>query len=116
MSIITDQCLCFRLSKVIERPIHNRMSQFLYNQNLLRKGKSTKLYIDHAINEIIQKLHKKELVAGLYFDISNALDMVGHNLLVDEFETYGIRGTEHKFVKCYYLSGRYQIISIHAGR
>ena len=76
-----------------------------------RKGYST----EQALLEITDKLNSaidnKQITYGLFLDFSKAFDTVGHDILLSELYTYGIRGTPFKWFKSY-LCYRTQFLKI----
>jgi hypothetical protein len=46
-------------------------------------------------------LDNKEVCVGLFLDLSKALDMVNHNILLKKLDTYGIRRIAHQWVASY---------------
>ena len=47
--------------------------------------------IFEAFTSILEQLDKGKTVAGIYFDLSRAFDMVDHELLLYKLECYGVR-------------------------
>lgn len=105
-------------SKIYERVIYNRLIQYLSKNNLISThqygflpGKSTTAAICDSLNSIINNLDSKMLVAGMYFDLSKAFDLIDHNILIEKLEKIGVRGIALELFKSY-LSDRTQRIAV----
>ena len=100
---------CF--SKFLERIIYNRISDFVNKKDILymhqygfRKNHSTCLAMLHLIDNITSSLDRKELVMGIFLDLSKAFDTVDHEILFDKLYFYGIRGIALDWVKSYFYN------------
>ena len=109
-------------SKILERAVHNRVSNFLHSQNLLYKsqyGFRTNHSTEHALieiqNTIIQNLKNNKITAGIFLDLSKAFDCIDHTILLTKLENYGIRGTSLKWFESY-LSNRYQYVVLNKSK
>lgn len=80
-------------------------------QNGFQKEKSINLAIYQNIFGILKSIEMKEIVVGVYCDLSRAFDCVDHGLLLDKLERCGIRGTVRDWFESY-LTDRYQCVSI----
>ena len=108
--------LCI-LSKVFEKIMYNRLSDFITKLELLyefqfgfRKKHST--YLAHLIllDKLTNSLDNGEKVIGIYLDFSKAFDTVNHDILLQKLYHYGIRGNAYEWFKSY-LTGRVQYVT-----
>jgi hypothetical protein len=105
--------LLLSLSKVLEIMMFNR-SNHLHSNRIIaseqfgfRNGITTENAIFSLINTMLTSLNNKQLIAGLFCDLSKAFDSVSHSILLQQFAYYGARGTCHNWFK-YYLTNRQQ--------
>jgi len=105
-------------SKIFEKIMHQRVSNFLDKNNALhenqygfRSGRSCEHALLLAQNEIASALNKKQIAMLLLIDFSKAFDMVDHNILLHKLQHYGIRGIAHTWFKSY-LEGRKQYVEL----
>lgn len=105
-------------SKIFEKIMHKRVSNFLENNNILydmqygfRSGRSCEHAILKAKNEILAALSKKQIAMLLLIDFSKAFDLVDHDILLEKLHNYGIRGIAHKWFQSY-LHNREQFVNI----
>ena len=105
-------------SKIFEKLMHKRLSQFLEICEVLfcmqfgfRTGHST----DHALISLTEtiksSLDKNRFGCGIFIDLQKAFDTVNHDILLKKLEHYGIRGTALSWFQSY-LSNRKQFVSI----
>ena len=73
-----------------------------------QKYNSVSHEINFSVNKIIDKIKIRNLVLGIFFDISKAFDTIYQSKLVVKLENYGIRNTTLKLLTNY-LSNRLQI-------
>jgi len=62
---------------------------------------STDNAIYQLTNNILKALDNKQLVGGMFCDLSKAFDCVDHETLLNKLEYYGVRGTANKLIKSY---------------
>src|SRR6218665_536568 len=103
---------CF--SKILERAVHNRLSDFmesnaiLYNKQFgFRKNHSTTHAIIEVVDKITEALDQGKITIGVFLDLSKAFDTIKHDILFKKLEHYGIRGLALKWLKSY-LTDRFQ--------
>ena len=102
------------ISKILERIIHNKISHFLYSNNLLsncqfgfRPQSSTQEALLSVTNSWHQMLTKHHQVVTIFFDVRKAFDSVPHNHLISSIAEIGISGSLLKWLSDY-LTGRKQ--------
>ena len=106
------------INKIFEKLLAKRIYSFLEKNHILyefqygfRKGHST----SHALTEIADKIklaiEDKELICGIFLDLSKAFDTVDHKILLSKLEHYGIRGSAFSLLKSY-LTDRKQYVQI----
>ena len=95
-------------SKVFERVIYNRLLDYFLRNNLFYINQHgfipkrlTITSIFQSVNFVLDQLDKKQLVSGVYFDLSKAFDLVNHELLLQKLEYYGVRGIANDLIKSY---------------
>jgi hypothetical protein len=106
------------LSKMFEMLVYNRVVSFLNEYNLIsdaqngfREKKSTYTAIQTFIGDIRKTLDNKQLAMGIFLDLSKALDVINHNLLLAKLELYRLRGKIHMWLSSY-LTDRTQFVEI----
>jgi hypothetical protein len=82
--------------------MYNKLMTFLTQNNILtegqngfRKGKSTLTASQSFIESIEEAIDSGLHVIGLFFDLSKAYDVIDHDILLDELDSYGIRGVSN---------------------
>ena len=108
------------LSKVFEKIVHCRLSNFLEKLNVLtnsqygfRKGMSTIQAVMSNLQYVYEGLDEGSTVISLFLDFSKAFDCIDHKILLRKLERYGIRGIVLQWFKSY-LSDRKQFVSINS--
>ena len=104
------------LSKLFEIIIQRRMVKFLFKQHFFSENqfgflpsRNTSEALQSHISHIVNNLENKNMVLGLYLDISKAFDTVNHTILLDKLYKAGFRGSFHSWLKSY-LSDRVQCV------
>ena len=110
--------LISNLAKILEKIIHNRITNFINkceilakNQYGFRKNKSTKDALSLITNAIYDKLDKSTRIAITFLDLAKAFDTVNHQILLDKLYNYGIRGRASNLIKSY-LGNRLQKVKL----
>ena len=105
-------------SKILEKIMYNRLSNFLETNNLLspqqfgfRKSHSTVHPLTLFVNQISNALNKKTHAIAIFCDIKKAFDTVQHPILLKKLYNMGIRGTELLWFQDY-LCNRKQYVSV----
>ena len=105
------------LSKIFEKAMYNRLTDFLETQKLLmekqfgfRKDHSTYMALMLLVDNLIKSLENGEYVLGVFLDFSKAFDTVDHAILLSKLYHYGIRGPALTWFQSY-LSGRQQFVT-----
>ena len=95
-------------SKIIEKIVHNRLSVFFYDNNVLdpkqggfRKGHSTIETIANFTNDVFNGINNGVLTTACFIDMAKAFDTVNHEILCKKLEKLGIIGTIFKWIKSY---------------
>ena len=116
-----DICENYRLisllspfSKIFEKCIHHRLTQYLEKKKLLnvnqyrfRPNSSTSHAVSEICDNFFDNLDKGYTTCGLFLDLAKAFDTVDHNILSSKLAKYGIRGLPHQLLKSY-LTNRKQ--------
>lgn len=104
-------------SKLFEILICNRLKQHLTNNNIIaeeqfgfREGASTQKAIFTLTDYIYKAWNNKELVVGIFCDLTKAFDCVNHDLLIRKLEHYGIKGSILKLLQTYLYRRKQRII------
>lgn len=106
------------ISKILERVINKRLTDFLERNNLLspsqfgfRTGRSTDDAVLELTEFVARSLDDGDKVMGIFLDLAKAFDTVSVSALLDRLESIGVRGLSHQlFVS--YLSNRFQAVKI----
>ena len=106
------------LSKILEKILHNVISLFLEQNDILypfqfgfRKKHGTYMPIAHLYDEITNHLQKGEVTCMLYLDLKKAFDTVCIEILLSKLYHIGVRGPLHEIISSY-LENRYQITKV----
>ena len=107
------------LSKVFEKAVHYQLLQFLETNKLLsdsqfgfRKYRSTKLAAALLCDNIRKEMNNGNMIGVVPFEhLSKAFDTIGHGLLLNKLNTYGVSEQELNWFTDY-LFNRTQIVEI----
>ena len=110
------------LSKVFEKCLHSRLSNFFNSHNILyhnqfgfRSNSSTENAVLKICNEIYTSVNNKEIVCSIFLDFKKAFDTVNHQILLKKLPNYGVRGRVLKLLNSY-LSNRKQYTLVNGTR
>ena len=91
-------------SKLLERVVYNRLSEFLNECNVLYEkqfGFRSKHSISDATaylaSELYQTLDDGDKAICAFMDLSKAFDTLNINILLTKLEHHGVRGVENKW-------------------
>ena len=106
------------LSKIIEKLMYNRITQFLeynkiiyYKQFGFRKNFSTAYAIISLIENVQSAHDNNNFACRILIDLEKAFQIVDHNILLSKLNYYRVRGIENDCFKSY-LNIRSQFVSI----
>ena len=104
------------ISKIFERCLANKLSNYFENNNLFfsgqfgfRKGKDTIQGILDLISGIYQTFEDTNYCCALLCDLSKAFDCVSHDILLGKLKYYGLSENSIKLLKSY-LGNRTQVV------
>lgn len=106
--------LCSTVSKIIEKIVKNRLTEFfkISPEQYGFQSCSSTLGAVVDLNElIIEKTEKNLYVTAIFIDLQKAFDTVDHNILLDKLYKMGIQGPYHLFFRNY-LQNRKQFTLI----
>ena len=96
------------INKIMEKVMYKRVISFLNRFKILykyqfgfRENYSTVQAVIEITDNILSELEKKNMVAGIYLDLSKAFDTVDHTILLHKMKHYGIRGLPLKWFESY---------------
>lgn len=96
------------ISKIFEKLLVKRFSQFFVTQNTLTDhqfGFRSKHSTIHAVTkftlDIITELNQNKSTIATFIDFSKAFDRINHEILLHKLHLYGIRGVPHALITSY---------------
>lgn len=106
------------ISKLIEKCIKSKLSDFLKRFNLLsvhqyafREGSNTENALCKVTGEILKNLDAGRKVIAIFLDLAKAFDTVEHRILLERLYKIGVRGIAYNLFKSY-LHERTQRVKI----
>jgi hypothetical protein len=88
--------------------MYNRLISFIVKNNILteaqydfREKKSNQTASQTFIESIQQAMHKGLHAIELLFDLTQAYNVINHDILLDKLNSYGIRGKTNLWFKPY---------------
>lgn len=100
--------LLSNVSKIFEKALNNRLTDFLETNRLLckeqfgfRKNKNTESALISFVSSIVGALDGSQLTSGVFCDLSKAFDCVDLENLLDKLYQIGIQGKALELLKSY---------------
>ena len=107
-----------QFGKIFEKVIAKRLTDFFNANNILtshqfgfRKSYSTELAAVDVYDQLLGKLHEKQITCAIFLDLAKAFDSVNHRILLEKLNKYGVRGPALMLLKSY-LSNRRQYVKL----
>jgi hypothetical protein len=105
-------------NKLLEKIMYRRLYSFLCRFRVLyefqfgfRENHSTMLALTEIIDNVRKEIENKNIVLGVYLDLTKAFDTVDHEILLWKLEYNGIRGVALEWFRNY-LTGRKQVLFV----
>lgn len=107
------------IDQIFERILHKQIFSYFMENNLLnefqygfRKGCGTEEAIVNVQNYICKGLDEgHSAVAGIFYDLTKAFDLIDHEILLQKLKYYGIHGNEILLLESY-LTNRRQFVQV----
>ena len=106
------------LSKVLEKHVHESLSNFLHHYKLLHKTQSgfraqhsCETALVNMIDLWLNAIDKSKMVGVVLVDFKKAFDLVDHQILINKLEIYGIKDDALMWFDTY-LTNRKQQVTI----
>ncbi|MBY0580283.1 MAG: reverse transcriptase family protein, partial [Rickettsiales bacterium] len=110
--------LLSNVSKIFEKVMHNKLFNFLNQNQCLYKhqfGFRKRYSTAHALIKITESirvaLDSGNFACGVFVDFQKAFDTVDHEILLSKLNYYGVRGISLQWFKSY-LSDRQQFVTL----
>lgn len=104
-------------SKIIEKVITNRISNFSEKNNLiyehqygycLNRGTNDAMF--RVTDQVYKHLNDHKLIGIIFLDLSKAFDTVNHALLLRKLDSYGFRGQINDLLQSYLSERRQRVV------
>jgi len=109
--------LLLSLPKVLETMMLNGLNQHLNINRIIvpeqygfRRGINMENAVFSLTNTILSSLNKKQVVAGLFCDLSKAFSSVNHSALLQKLSYYGVRRIYLNWFESYLTNRRQKVI------
>ena len=106
------------MSKVLEKHVHDSLSEFLHEFDLLHKTQSgfrpqhsCETALVNMIDSWLDAIDKGKMIGVVLVDFKKAFDLVDHNILLDKLSLYSIKGEALSWFNTY-LTQRKQQVSV----
>lgn len=106
------------ISKVVERILFDKIILSLNKHKIIHcaqhgflRGKSTTTAIYDFMRELYDSVDSNMKTLGIFMDLSKTFDLVGHQLLLEKLNSYGLRGKINDLLRTY-STDRSQIVKI----
>ena len=104
-------------SKILEKCIYNRLYSFISKCNIInnnqygfRAGHSTSSALVNFVQKVVRAIDNKEILIGLFLDLSKAFDTLDHQILLNKLHLYGIRGSVLDLFKSYLTNRKQHVV------
>ena len=108
LEITAYQSTLHVISKVVEKIVHNKFSDYLSESKLLPMRqfgllakRSTQLVISLICENICKKTDSKLLMGCIFIDFSKVFDTISHEKILQKLIAYGIRNIKSKWLLDY---------------
>ena len=90
--------------------LYNFIDHMLYDKQFgFRSKRSTVQAIMELSVDIMQSFENKQVTMATFLDLSKAIDIIDHNILLNKLQTYGIRGVALEWFKSYLTNRKHFI-------
>ena len=104
------------LSKVLEKHVHESLSDFLHEYNLLHKTQSgfrtqhsCETALVNTIDSWLNALDNGKMVGVVLVDFKKAFDLVDHQILINKLKVYGIKDDALSWFDTYLVNRKQQV-------
>ncbi|GFG38975.1 hypothetical protein Cfor_07998 [Coptotermes formosanus] len=103
-------------SKIFKLLIFHRLKQHLVGNNILvteqygiRDNVSTESAIFKLIESMFSAWNNKELITGIFCDLTRAFNCISHQLLISKLEFYGVKGPILNWLQSYLYNRKQRV-------
>ena len=96
------------VSKILENVMLDQISNYFINNNLLsmqqygfRAKHSTEFAALNLVDHLTYKLGNGLIPSNIYIDLSKAFNTLIHDILLNKFNYYGVRGVANRLIYSY---------------